>query len=437
MKTGLRLLAYAVALVLTVVLTADVETVAFTVMDGRVVVELVSCCTRPSTGKINPEWAPDPANSGEWMPVVDPDGAAYPAGHKHDAYFTGKKAPAKPAGPSKRYVYAEDAPLSVKLADRFVGLKYVSFPQFDADPDGSLTPKGLDEVKASLKRIYGDDAFIKKIGEGGFQVVFLVFPKKGRKVVAKVRKIPPTLSLPVRKQNIDNAIWDMRRDLAMEVIAVGAVRRATYRLADGTPAPFLVDGKPARLTNGPPVALARVASITNTALLARGIVQQELVSFRASKPFKAYMKEDPEKPDGWRQRAVKLAEQATDANADDVATFLDKFYKPSKFGPDVIKIHAWLQGCRKYRRFPTIATMCRLARVSYNIPDDFDDRLRALEQLYRDTAGEVIRFHRHNFYDGSGNDAADGKVREVGIDYNHGRNAGWDAPAGQFALWDW
>ena len=104
---------------------------------------------------------------------------------------------------------------------------------------------------------------------------------------------------------------------------------------------------------------------------------------------------------------------------------------------DTIKVQGWFSACRKLRVLPPIDRLCRLARHSYNVPDDFDDRLRALEQLYRDTAGEVIPLHRLNFIDASGNDAADGNVREVGLDYNHGHNAGWDPRAGQFVLFDW
>ena len=434
----LRAVTHLVAASLAVVSIADIEHVPFQVQDGRAVIRLLDCCGEPKNAPIKPEWAPDPDNSTEWMPVVRPDGTPYPAGHKHDAYYVGDDP--RPAGTLTPgyYLYDKSKPIRVDMKRRFGGLERVSFPQFDANEDGTLTKRGMDEVTARLKGIYGEDAFIKKIGEGGFQVVFLAFPKVGRKVVAKVRKIAPTVSLHKRAENIMLASYDMRRDLAMEVVAEQATSRGLYITDDGKAVPLLVDGVPAKLDVPPSVRLARVATITNNALLERGIVEQELVRFGASKALKAYMKEPRDKADGWRAQAVQLAEASTVVDAKAVKKFLDKFYKPSKFGPDVIKIHRWVKACTKMApHLPPIAKLCRLARQSYNIPDDFEDRLLALEQLYRDTAADVIRYHRHNFADGSGNDGADGKVREVGLDLNHGRNAGWDPHTGQFALFDW
>lgn len=433
-----RALTHLVAGILAVTSVADVEHVTFLIEDGRVVVELVDCCSTPKKWRpIEPEWAPDPQNSTEWLPVVDKAGKPFPVGHDHDAYFVGKQPRAATTKIPAAYKYVGDGDFDVDMKVRFDGVTKVSFPQFDSAEDGSLTDRGLAEVERRLKVIYGADAFIKKIGEGGFQVVFLAFPKTGRKVVAKVRKIPPTVLQAKRAENILTAGYDLRRDLAMEIVAELALARGHYVQPDGSPMPLLVDGVPAKLDTPPSVRLARVATITNSQLLRRGIVEQELVRFSASKPFKRYMRQPRDAPDGWRGIALGLAKASTEVDASALQAFLDKFYKPSKFGPDVIKVHRWLTACKAFRSLPPVAKMCLLARQSYRIPDDFEDRLLALEQLYRDTAADVIVYHRHNFADASGNDAADLHVREVGLDFNHGRNAGWDPHTGQFALFDW
>ncbi len=264
-----------------------------------------------------------------------------------------------------------------------------------------------------------------------------MLPKGKPGIVAKIRKIAPTVSPTKRVETLANGAWDLRRDLAMEVVADRATARGLYVDDGGEAVPLLIDGKPADLDAPPSKRLARVAKVTNEELLAQGIVEQELVRFSASKALKTMLKEPRDKADGWRRKAIALAEASTRVSVKDTAGFLDRYYKASKFGPDVIKIRGWFDGCRKLAGLAPIADLCRLARHAYNVPDDFDDRLRALEQLYRDTAADVIRFHRHNFYDASGNDAGDGFVREVGLDFNHGRNAGWDPHTGQFALFDW
>ena len=416
---------------------ADNVLVKARVADGHVIVSILPCCATPKVGPIDPKWAPSPKTSTVWMPVVAEDGTPYAEGHTHDAYFTGKTPRVLGAAAPRYYRYVPPKPLEVDLRERFADTVNVTFLQFDARADGELTDRGMQQVVGLLKTIYGPKAFIKKLGEGGFQVVFLVVPHDRPGVVAKIRKIAPTVSPSKRLEALAGAAWDLRRDLAMEIVANQVTMAGVYARADGSPVPVLVDGRAAVLDRAPTTRLARVARVTSEALLRQGIVEQELLSFTASTAFKQVMSEPRDGPQGWRKQAVALAEASTVVDAKRLSTFLDKFYKPSKFGPDVIKIRGWVRACGEFASLPPIRRMCALARESYSIPDDFDDRLRALEQLYRDTAAAVIRFHRHNFYDGSGNDAADGLVREVGLDFNHGRNAGWDPHAGQFVVFDW
>ncbi len=116
--------------------------------------------------------------------------------------------------------------------------------------------------------------------------------------------------------------------------------------------------------------------------------------------------------------------------------FFNLYNKVSRIGPDIIKVDAFFNDCRKLAKVATIHAYCVKMRQAFAIPDDFSERVAALEWMYRDSAGDVIRFTRANFGRALGNPADDGVFREIGLDYNHGRNAGWDSESRQFVLFD-
>lgn len=396
---------------------------------GLLEVPLGECC-KPyvANAPVAPIYADDPAHSGDWRPVVDVLGRAHPAGHVDDAYFTGESPPAVPRRPPSNYHYlrpAAGAVVSVQIADAWPGLGRIRFRVFDSRPDGRLTPLGRRQAERWLRSIYGDGTQIKELGEGGYSVAYRVCPPQASCVVAKVRKIPPAHTPGQLMANLQQAVTDLRRDLGIYVLADAIIGRGV-----------LLDQHGAR----PP--LARVARFTQPERFKLGIIEQELIGLPESATLVAELARLDDGQPG-RKAAIAAVALAAAASPDGDVTvaalerFLDRFHKPSRFGPDVIKVAEWLAQCRSFDVVPDVHRLCAVARAAYRIPADFDARLAAFEQLYRDTAAEVIRFSRANFEEATGNASGDGLVREMGLDFNHGRNAGWEPASQLFVLFDY
>jgi hypothetical protein len=65
------------------------------------------------------------------------------------------------------------------------------------------------------------------------------------------------------------------------------------------------------------------------------------------------------------------------------------------------------------------------------------DRIRALEQFYRDTHNDVIAFENANGLKKMGNRLRTGTTVSVGFDFNHGSNVFWDPATKMFVMIDW
>ena len=414
--------------------------------NGRPVVAMGTCCIgyEPDS-EVDAIYANDPKRKTLWLPVVEQSGMPFPAGHHHDAYYTGDTV--RPFGSKRPEAYRFKAATStptgrfpVNLATLYPKLKTVDFHEFKAYDDGRLTDEGRQEVRAWLRSHYGKDATIKRLGEGGFSIAYRVCTKPRDCVVVKVRKMPPTFAEWKRVRHAISAASELKRDLAIAEVAKRATSWATYVGKDGKDVPMTVAGKPLsapeKPPEGPPGRIARVAGAQNAALLQRGSVEQALIAFWASDSVAKTVKEAHAAGSTWRTQAQQEAAGNADIKASAVKGFFDSYDKTSRVGPEVIKVHAFVSHCAKLAAIPTIKRYCEEVRLAFQIPDDFDDRVAALEWMYRDTAADVIRFTRANFGRALGNPAQDGEFREIGLDYNHGRNAGWDPQTRQFVLFD-
>ncbi len=423
-----RLMGHTLVLLASVLVVAATEPTDPRLHDGLLEVRLPPCCaTYVPTSPITPVYAEDPEHSRDWMPVVDVLGRACTAGSDDDVYFVGLKPAAQVRAAPANYFYLQpehDRPVEVVLAAAFPKLHHIQFKIFDSRANGHLTPTGQEYVKEWLHRLYGADCKLHILGEGGYSVAYRVCPVVGPCVVAKVRKISPSSTPGQLIAHLETAVTDLRRDLGVYVIARELVARG-----------LLLDEQGGRHQ------LARVARFTRPERFSIGIIEQELIALPDTKGLKVALAKvkagTPGREQAMNQARLALAASPTKAPAEDeVEAFLERFYKTSRYGPDVIKVAAWTRACERLVSIPTIADICAIAKREFRIPDDFDDRLAALEQLYRDTAAEVIRFSRVNFVEATGNHCDDGLVREVGLDYNHGRNVGWEAATGQFVLFD-
>ena len=203
--------------------------------------------------------------------------------------------------------------------------------------------------------------------------------------------------------------------------------------------PLMVDGKPLgeapTAPQGPAGRLARAGMFTNAKFLAEGAVEQKLIAFYPS-PASVALLNDAGKVDSPLHKGAVEQAAAAGAPPERVTAFFSNYNKVSRIGPDVIKVTAFVRACDELAKVPTIRDFCMKLRHDFAIPDDFLDRVTALEWMYRDSAADVIRFSRANFGRALGNGAADGVFREIGLDFNHGRNAGWDPATRQFVLFD-
>jgi hypothetical protein len=420
-------------------------------VQGRPVISLGTCCvgyqTTPNFAAI---YATDKSRKSLWLPVVDKQGLPHPAGHRHDAYYTGDTVRAfhskRPDGYAYKPIKAtDDGRFDVDISRSLPDLRTVNFREFNAFDDGRLTEEGRGEVAAWVRGKYGKQASIKRLGEGGFSVAYRVCPKPHKCVVVKIRKMQPTFAKWKRVKMAVSAATELKRDLAIAEVAAAVTSWTTYTDEKGGVKPLLVGG-----TALPPLKafavdsaaaspvgrLARVAGVRNSALVSEGSVEQALIAFWASPELKKMVAEATAMGSTWQVAAKQEAAANADVREVEAQTFFEMYNKTSRFGPEVIKAHGFFQRCHKLRKLPTIAKYCLAVRKEFSIPDDFDERVKSLEWMYRDSAADVIRFTRVNFGRALGNPAEDGEFREIGLDYNHGRNAGWDPETRQFVLFD-
>lgn len=375
------------------------------------VVPLGTCCAPPAATKVLAKSLFDAG-----MTVLA-DGAGYPRGHAQDVYFTGLKPAATRPTPADltgyRFTALPSTALNISLQKRFPALVTVRFRSWFESDGRTLLPSKKAEIVRFLQRSLGEKTTIEKLGQGGQQIAFSACPTAGPCVVVKVRKIA-TLADPKRQsQAVSAAVSALRQDLAMFTVADIATQRGTWRNK----------------------RLARVAKLVHPELLAEGIVAEEFVRFRPTAEVDKLF-EQLRGPSGLLRDKAWSEAPKFKVNRVRLLGFFDAFSTLQSVGPDVIRLSSFVRGCQEVAAVPTAKSFCDTIKRTYRVPDDFLQRVEALEQLYRDTAGAVIRWKRANFKRATGNPGADGKTREIGLDYNHGRNVGWDPDSEQFVLFD-
>ncbi len=408
--------------------------------DRATAVALGPCCQAAKPGPLLPS-GPSAGIS------VARDGTALPAGHVEDVYYAGL-APSGRTAPKAYRFWSIRKPLQIDFKRHHAGLTSVRFHAYHGH-GRTLTPASEASMAALLHRLLGADLRLSRLGQGGHQVVWKActavaaatqpgVPTRPRCFVAKVRKLQQGHDAATRAALATQAAIGLQRDLTLFRIADEVTARGHLRDAKGQPLPMRVNGKltvPRTPPAGPPGRIARIARLLRPAALEDGVLVQQLVSFRPSSALRT-MLHGLEGPDGALRDKAWTNAPKFGINRVRVLGFLDQYNHVTRIGPDVIRLSAFMQDCAALERLPTVGAFCRQVRADFSVPDDFLSRVAALEQLYRDSAGAVIRFHRANFREAVGNTGVDGKTREVGLDYNHGRNVGWDPETMQFVLFD-
>ncbi len=425
--------------------TAAFHTGDFT--EKQPVINLGSCCIAyDSTAPVYPMYAIDPKKPTLWRPVVRPDGTPHPAGHVDDAYFTGADVHTRLGKVSPAYrlqlpPLRETGRFAVDLQRLYAGLETVRFPKFEAFDDGGLTAEGHSKLIVWLSQRYGGKVRVDRLGEGGFAVAYRVCRPDGTCRVAKIRKVLPSFAEWKRIKLAAAAGDELKRDLVMFEIAQQITRGTLWLTSDGKPMPFKVGGQvlktpPSGKPASPPGRLVRTAPPGDRKMLAEGVVDQELIKFELSEALLARMAKANAAGSQPRIDAYASLGPGSTVTEADIRGFFDNYTQARSLGPEVRRALAFAQACQKMAKVQTIASLCVAIRREIQMPDDFIARVRGLEQMYRDSAAEVIRFTRTNFGRALGNPAADKLIREIGLDYNHGRNVGWDPRTRQFVLFD-
>lgn len=416
-------------------------------VDKHPVIALGTCCVAyDARAPVYPVYAADPAKPTQWRPVVAQDGTPHPPGHVDEAYYTGLIPRQADEVAPKGYRYSpptkdEAGALRVDLATLYPGLDRIHFPQFEAFDEGGLTEQGLAALNGWFQAHYGAGTTATMLGEGGFAVAYKVCPKPDRCRVAKIRKILSSFAEWKRINLAAEAAEDLKRDLVMFELARRVSDGARWLAADGRPAPFLVGGQPLPPLAGyqapaPAGRFVRVVGPDNRRLLREGVVDQELIAVRPSEALVARLAAAGASGSRARIDAYAALTHGTHLTEAEIRRFFDAYSRVSAIGPDVNKVYAFNRACGRLASLPAVAKICLAVRRELQIPDDFADRVRALEQMYRDSAADVMRFSRENFGRALGNPGADGLMREVGLDYNHGRNVGWDGASRMFVIFD-
>jgi len=391
---------------------------------GKPIIEVGPCCRAIDAAKpLKRLYKASAGKPDEWQPVCDVKGVAFPAGHKHDVYYTGNAA--RPTGAKRPAGYRFRPSVAAAINRRIAGIrvelaaKDVRIPAWPSKPDGNFTAEGAAKAVDWLKKHLGNDAQIKQLGEGGFAVAYRVCREKRPCVVVKLRKTPPTKDVAKRIKQSETIVSDLKRDIAVGQLAAHVVSWATFKSKGGKSE-----------------QIARVAVLKKTPLMQFGVVQQELIAYKPQ-PASAELLAAARKENS-KLREDAMAEAAfAGVSPGDTWDFFDTYHDVRSVGPEVHKALAFFRACRRLGAVAPIKRFCAALKRDFAIPADFDERVRALEWMYRDTAATAIRFARANFPGAVGNAAADGVVREIGLDYNHGRNAGWDPRTKRFVLFDW
>ena len=122
-------------------------------VQGRPVISLGTCCVGyQTTSNFAAIYATDKSRKSLWLPVVDKQGLPHPAGHRHDAYYTGDTVRAfhskRPDGYAYKPIKAtDDGRFDVDISRSLPDLRTVNFREFNAFDELEI----VDEFELDVK----------------------------------------------------------------------------------------------------------------------------------------------------------------------------------------------------------------------------------------------------------------------------------------------
>lgn len=384
-----------------------------------------------------------------WSLPVDELGRGFPRGHSSDPYYIGNDLP---KATPKEYVLLPEAIGSKKL-------KPVAWlDQIELVPikvkDGLIAK----ESEIEFYKLLEDFSGVKKsnlakippelIGEGSFHYVFNICPKGKKCFVMKLKKTlaEGEISEKAKQQLLEVFIHDAYMEEKHEKFLerVMFIDPETNEAAE-----FVVNGfAPRGLKPGyPKKQLAEIIPSPFPQSVKKGVLTQDLIPWKTSNPNLVHdahelkdIKHLTKKKEGILQELMSHTKGQHKAEYQTaVDDFLDRFINyETKTGPDIASIDEFLTACKNLGISRTVLRMCGDFRSAFNIPDDFEQRVLALEQSYRDSAAEVLKDRRKNFKRVIlGNaDLFSDSAKEVGYDLNHGTNVMWLSDKGMFGIPD-
>ena len=367
---------------------------------------------------------------------LDAAGQPLRAGDPGDIYTLGsgpRGAVRRPDIGSLRLQLPAPESLAFDLTSRLPALRSVRFPLLGDAAD----PQAAAAVDALLRARYGQAATLTRLGRGGHQLAMRVCREAGC-LVAKLRRLERVAAGGNVLGMAEDAADAMRRDLVMLIAADIFFAGARWLADDGAPLPLNVAGEkvaPPAASSAATGQLARTARLTDPKALGVGLLEMELVPWRASAALTAMLAGNVGAQGATREALWSQAEPAGVPRVLAMA-FADRYQTASDLGPELIKLRVFVDDCQSLGKLPAVAQICRQAAQDFRLVDDLDARMAALEEIYRRSTPLILRLVRQQLGRSIANDRAGGQPVEVGLDLNHGRNVGWDPETCQFVIFD-
>lgn len=320
--------------------------------------------------------------------------------------------------------------------------------------DGAMTFDSAQQFNNLVDKLY-PDASINELGRGGMNLVYKVCMPSSKCVATKfaMASIDPDAEL-----DINSSITQFIHNIGLAFIAKKYFESAKWVKEDGhTPKPFTVNGvvkKPAQWKGG----FASVLT-PDPKKLAYGAWEVPLLDWNVSddflKDFYAILGKDAEnvkqfkkmvnsrnsklildKHKSWTPEARReLTEVRIESER-----LIDLLSKKEELNFEVSSIADIIRSCNKLKNYTSaIQRLCFNYREEFNIPDDFLDRVHALEYMYRYSSKKINNWQLGNFGHTmirANKSDSPGHAHIVGFDYNRGDNVAWNPKTGEFVIFD-
>lgn len=391
----------------------------------------------PAQGKIHP--------LGDLPLPFDSYYRAYPKDSPWDIYYTGSEAETVFSDtPSAYRNYALNNPQLLAEAGEFPPqLKKIRLTEIEVQ-NKEITTEGHRQLMIFMNKYlnlnYNDlKSPPEFLGSGTFFNAFKICLKQKTKCyVLKFKKLATAGSSTLPLQDFIYNVYTHFK-------AKKLFSHIHYVSPEGEAMPFKVNGGPHRLKNGyPKKNLIRELELLDFNILQEGAILQEEAVWIPDQVFTHYsnevakIKSSKNLKHDLIQEIKSLGINYDSQKEKDLNKFLLMGSLPSATGPNLYKVTDFMKLCEKLKTIPFPAKVCASYRTSFNIPDDYFDRVLAIEQAFRDTAETAIRDRRANFGYDIINASRTKKFKqvEIGFDYLHGVNINWNQEEGLAAFHD-